>query len=66
MGIVLKVTHLHLGEELAIKVLLPEASTNPEVTARFLLRRRLQLVSAESMSRESPMSGYCLKGFPSW
>jgi len=36
MGIVLKVTHLHLGEELAIKVLLPEHALSPDVTARFL------------------------------
>src|SRR5581483_9981572 len=36
MGVVLKVTHLGLSEELAIKVLLPGAATNPEVTARFL------------------------------
>jgi serine/threonine protein kinase len=36
MGVVLKVTHLHLGEELAIKVLLPEAALNPDVAARFL------------------------------
>src|SRR5215813_4796742 len=36
MGVVLRVTHLHLGEELAIKVLLPEGATSPEVSARFL------------------------------
>jgi serine/threonine-protein kinase len=36
MGVVLKVTHLHLGEELALKVLSPEAATTPDVTARFL------------------------------
>jgi serine/threonine-protein kinase len=36
MGVVLKVTHLQLGEELAIKLLLPEGATSPEVTARFL------------------------------
>jgi serine/threonine-protein kinase len=36
MGVVLRVTHLQLGEELAIKVLLPEGVTNPEATARFL------------------------------
>jgi serine/threonine protein kinase len=35
MGVVLRVTHLQLGEELAIKVLLPEA-TSPEGHARFL------------------------------
>lgn len=35
MGVVLRVTHLHLGEELAIKILLPEA-TSPEGHARFL------------------------------
>jgi len=36
MGVVLRVTHLHLGEELAIKILLPEAGGGPEVHARFL------------------------------
>jgi serine/threonine-protein kinase len=36
MGVVLKVTHLHLGEELAIKVLLPEGAIRSDVTARFL------------------------------
>jgi serine/threonine-protein kinase len=36
MGIVLRVTHLHLGEELAIKILLPEAADDPEVRVRFL------------------------------
>jgi serine/threonine protein kinase len=36
MGIVLKVTHLHLGEELAIKVLLPEGAIRSDLTARFL------------------------------
>jgi serine/threonine protein kinase len=35
MGVVLRVTHLQLDEELAIKVLLPEA-TSPEGHARFL------------------------------
>jgi eukaryotic-like serine/threonine-protein kinase len=36
MGIVLKVTHLHLEEELAVKVLLPEGAINPDMIARFL------------------------------
>jgi eukaryotic-like serine/threonine-protein kinase len=36
MGIVLKVKHLHLGEDLAVKVLLPEGAIRPDVTARFL------------------------------
>jgi serine/threonine-protein kinase len=36
MGVVLRVTHLHLGEELAIKILSPEAGGGPEVHARFL------------------------------
>jgi len=36
MGVVLKVTHLHLGEELALKLLSPEVATTPDVTARFL------------------------------
>src|SRR6185503_20267896 len=36
MGVVLRVTHLHLGEELAIKVLLPTAAASPEAHARFL------------------------------
>jgi len=36
MGVVLKVTHLHLGEELAFKILSPEAAATPDVTARFL------------------------------
>jgi len=36
MGVVLKVTHLHLGEELALKILSPEAAATPDVTARFL------------------------------
>jgi serine/threonine protein kinase len=35
MGVVLRVTHLHLGEELAIKILSPEAGGGPEVHARF-------------------------------
>src|SRR5215813_13149544 len=36
MGIVLKVTHLQLGEELALKMLRAESAHSPEVTARFL------------------------------
>jgi serine/threonine-protein kinase len=36
MGVVLRVTHLHLGEEFAIKILLPEVGGGPEVHARFL------------------------------
>jgi serine/threonine-protein kinase len=36
MGVVLRVTHLHLGEELAIKILRPDAGGGPEVHARFL------------------------------
>ena len=36
MGIVLRVTHLHLGEELAIKILSPDAGSGPGVHARFL------------------------------
>jgi serine/threonine-protein kinase len=36
MGVVLRVTHLHLGEELALKILSPEAGGGPEVHARFL------------------------------
>jgi len=36
MGVVLKVIHLDLEEELALKVLLPEGATNEDVTARFL------------------------------
>lgn len=36
MGVVLKVTHLHLGEELALKILSPGAAATPDVTARFL------------------------------
>jgi serine/threonine-protein kinase len=36
MGVVLRVTHLHLGEELAVKILLPEAGGGPDVHARFL------------------------------
>ena len=36
MGVVLRVTHLHLGEELAIKILSHEAGGGHEVHARFL------------------------------
>ncbi|HET9619962.1 MAG TPA: serine/threonine-protein kinase [Kofleriaceae bacterium] len=38
MGMVLRVTHLHLGEELAIKVLLPsdDATIQDELAARFV------------------------------
>jgi hypothetical protein len=36
MGVVLRVTHLHLGEELAIKIVLPGAGGGPEVHGRFL------------------------------
>jgi serine/threonine-protein kinase len=36
MGVVLRVTHLHLGEELAIKLLSPELAGDPDVRARFL------------------------------
>jgi Protein kinase domain len=36
MGLVLRVTHIHLGEDLAIKVLLPEFVAAPDVLARFL------------------------------
>jgi serine/threonine-protein kinase len=35
MAIVLKVTHVQLQEELAVKVLLPERATNQDVAARF-------------------------------
>jgi eukaryotic-like serine/threonine-protein kinase len=40
MGLVLKVSHLELGEDLAVKVLLPEAAANPEVKGRFLREAR--------------------------
>src|ERR1044071_3735116 len=36
MAMVLRVTHVQLGEELAIKLLLPEAAAQPEVAGRFL------------------------------
>lgn len=36
MAVVLKVIHLDLEEELAVKVLLPERAMNQDVTARFL------------------------------
>ncbi|HEX8113944.1 MAG TPA: serine/threonine-protein kinase [Kofleriaceae bacterium] len=36
MAVVLKVIHVHLEEELALKVLLPEGALNDDVTARFL------------------------------
>jgi serine/threonine-protein kinase len=36
MGVVLRVTHLHLCEELAIKILSPQVGGGPEVHARFL------------------------------
>ena len=36
MGVVLRVTHLHLGEELAIKILAPESTGGADVQARFL------------------------------
>jgi serine/threonine-protein kinase len=40
MGVVLRVTHLDLGESLAIKVLSPEGEANPELIARFLREAR--------------------------
>jgi serine/threonine-protein kinase len=40
MGVVLRVTHLQLGEQLAIKVLQPEGATSPELIARFLREAR--------------------------
>jgi len=36
MGLVLQVTHLQLGEQLALKVLSPEGVATPELHARFL------------------------------
>src|SRR5262249_18331880 len=36
MGFVVAATHLHLGERVAIKLLLPDASTRPEAFDRFL------------------------------
>jgi serine/threonine-protein kinase len=36
MAVVLKVTHVQLDEELAVKVLLPERATNEDVAARFV------------------------------
>jgi serine/threonine protein kinase len=36
MGLVLKVTHLHLGEELALKILAAGPEADPQVHARFL------------------------------
>jgi serine/threonine-protein kinase len=35
MGVVLKVHHLHLGEDAAMKILSPEAAASPEIHARF-------------------------------
>ncbi|HET7501782.1 MAG TPA: serine/threonine-protein kinase, partial [Kofleriaceae bacterium] len=40
MGTVLRVTHLHLGEELAIKVLSRDGTNNQEVSTRFLREAR--------------------------
>src|SRR5882762_6282215 len=34
-GVVLKVHHLHLGEDAAMKILAPEAAASPEAHARF-------------------------------
>lgn len=40
MGVVLAATHLHLGSQVAIKCLLPEAVRNPEALARFVQEAR--------------------------
>jgi serine/threonine-protein kinase len=40
MGLVVQATHLELREPVAIKVLLPEVSQNPEASARFLREAR--------------------------
>ena len=36
MGVVLRVTHLHVGEELAMKILSPDIVGDPDAHARFL------------------------------
>ena len=40
MGVVLAATHLHLGNEVAIKCLLPEAAQQPEALGRFVQEAR--------------------------
>src|SRR6476619_2883660 len=68
MAVVLKVTHVQLEEELAVKVLLPERATNQDVAARFL--REAQAVArlrGEHVARVSDV-GVLPDGLPcmSW
>jgi serine/threonine-protein kinase len=64
MAVVLKVTHVQLEEELAVKVLLPERATNQDVAARFL--REAQAVArlrGEHVARVSDV-GVLSDGLP--
>lgn len=58
MGVVVAATHLHLGQAVAIKFMLPAALKDKESVERFLLEARsaAQLSSGASTSRASSTS----------
>jgi serine/threonine-protein kinase len=43
MGVVIAATHIRLGEQMALKMLLPELARQPEITERFLREARAAL-----------------------
>jgi serine/threonine protein kinase len=52
MGVVVAARHMHLGEQVAIKFLLPASLTSPEVVARFLLEGRAAVrIRSEHVAR---------------
>lgn len=64
MAVVLKVVHVHLQEELAVKVLLPEGAVSDDVTARFLREAQsLVRLRGEHVARVSDI-GVLPEGLP--
>src|SRR3954454_2616281 len=54
MGVVVAAHHIHLDEKVAIKFLLPEAVSNPEVIGRFVREARAAVrIKSEHVARVS-------------